>query len=329
MTTELVRTEPQLPAPVDFSPERLQLLKDTICKGSTNDELKLFVEICKRKQLDPFARQIHAVKRWDANLQREVMSYQTGIDGFRLIAERTGKYEGQGPPMWCGKDGKWHDVWLSDEHPTAAKATVYRAGFREPLVKVALYREYAQFKRDRTPTSMWEKMPASQLSKCAETLALRAAFPEELSGIYTNDEMGQADNPEPEPQTFTPRPGPVIEPQRQPGVKTWAGVPEDIQEFWRGMNTIPTIVKSMEELQECLAEYEGADSADRRYRAILGKYKRKDGKPVEHSNQFQNFGDARGAARELLEVIKEMKATRQALHVSEADIVEDEPEVNP
>jgi len=329
MTTELARTEPQLPAPIDFSAERIQLLKDTICRGASNDELRLFIEICKSKRLDPFARQIHAVKRWDANLQREVMTYQTGIDGFRLIADRTGKYEGQGPPQWCGEDGKWHDVWLASKPPVAAKATVYRAGFREPLVKVAHYREYVQTKRDGTATPTWSKMHASQLHKCCEALALRAAFPEELSGIYTNEEMGQADNPEPEPQTFTPRPEPVIEQQRPPAARTWPGVPEDVQELWRGMSSIPTIVKTMQEAKQCLAEYVGGESAERKYREILGKYKQKDGKPVEHSNQFAKFRDAWDAARELFEINKEFKATGHSLYVSEADIVEDEPEVQP
>lgn len=325
MTTEVIRTEPQLPAPVDFSPERVQLLKDTICKGATNDELRLFIEICKSKRLDPFARQIHAVKRWDANLQREVMSYQTGIDGFRLIAERTGKYEGQGPPMWCGEDGKWHDVWLSAKPPAAAKATVYRAGFREPLVRIAHYREYVQLKRDGTPTSMWQKMHASQISKCAESQALRAAFPEELTGLYTNDEMAQSDNPEPEPPKAEPQqqtrqteePRKAEPPQGARTVNVPPDVPADIARLWQGMTSIKTNVETMQHLHKGLAELVGAESAQRKYSEILAKY------GVEHSNQFKTYRDARHAARDLFEAIKAMS---QPLGVSEADLsIEEEP----
>lgn len=179
-----------------FDGEKLELLKRTFCKGATNDEFSLFITQCTRLNLDPFLRQIYAVKRYDDKLKIHVMTIQTGIDGFRLIAERTKHYQGQTAPQWCGQDGVWTDVWLKDENPSAARVGVHKQGFKEPMYSVALWKEYVQqyFKDGKTFLGpMWKKMGTIMLAKCAESLSLRKAFPYELGGVYTEEEMEQAD----------------------------------------------------------------------------------------------------------------------------------------
>ncbi len=163
-----------------WTPEQTQLISTTIAPGCSGDELRLFAYACQRTGLDPFSKQIYAIKRGGK------MTIQAGIDGLRSIAERTGQLDGS-ETMWCGDDGQWTDVWLGSKPPAAAKTTIWRKGASHPFTGVARFADY------NAGQGLWSKMGATMIAKCSEALALRKAFPADLSGVYSTDEMEQAE----------------------------------------------------------------------------------------------------------------------------------------
>ena len=178
MSTQLAITNDQK----YWSAEQLSALKQLGLSNASNGDLAVFFHQAQKTGLDPFARQIYMIERGGR------FGIQSSIDGLRIVAQRSGEYAGQSGPFWCGEDGKWVDVWLHKTPPLAAKVGVYRQGFPEALYAVARWDSYA------VPNNpIWKKMPDLMLAKCAEALALRKAFPNDLSGIYTDDEMSQAD----------------------------------------------------------------------------------------------------------------------------------------
>lgn len=196
MVETAITVNSPMPAQLQVSREwenQLELVKRTVAPGLNDEEFALFCHVARVRHLDPLQRQIHAVKRvtWDSEKNGYVdkMTIQTGIDGYRSIANRTGAYmpseklplvEDSGKPdlrvtVWIKKFSQNDCIW----HEFGA---------------TAFYREFVQTYRNKQsgkiePNSMWNKMPVNQLTKCAEALALRRGWPEELGGVYVDEEM--------------------------------------------------------------------------------------------------------------------------------------------
>lgn len=209
-----------------FTPEQVSMLEHIGVENASEGDLKVFFHHVQRTGLDPFARQIYMIGRpnrrevngaWVSETKQTI---QTGIDGYRLIgrraADRAGVSISVKPPQWAHPDGGWRDLWLEEwGTPAAAKVTITRQG--EEFTAIALFSEYKQTNRQGKLTRMWEQRPAGQIAKCAEALAWRLAFPHDLAGIYTDEEMAQADNPsDPMPAQANPAPAPMAEPEPEP-----------------------------------------------------------------------------------------------------------------
>lgn len=167
-----------------------------------------FLQHCARTGLDPIARQIYAIERGGK------WTITVSIDGFRLVAQRSGQYAGQTPVEWTADGKTWVDVWLEKEPPAAARVGVRRRGFDEPLFAVARWSSYAVTVPDwqngqkvgEKLSPMWDRMPDLMLGKVAEALALRRAFPMELSGLYTEEELDFEFSTEPEKRAASQQP---------------------------------------------------------------------------------------------------------------------------
>ncbi|OXM19378.1 hypothetical protein CBI33_22780 [Rhodococcus erythropolis] len=200
-TTDLVID----PTQSTFTDVQVAALRQLGVEDAPKGDLDLFFHQAKRTGLDPFAKQIYMlgrrtkIKVWNERAKRQdeewVMKYtiQTGIDGYRVTGHRLARLAGDDiaveGPFWRGADGGWDDVWLDPNRPPlAAKYVVVKNGVK--YSSVAMYGEYVQtYSKDgqQHPNSMWAKMPANQLAKCAEAAAWKKAYPNDFSGMVLED----------------------------------------------------------------------------------------------------------------------------------------------
>lgn len=179
----------------DWTQRQIAALKQLgVSKNVTQADLDIFLAQSKRTGLDPFSKQIYMIGRRQKignTDQYEIkQTIQVGIDGLRAIAHRVAQqcHEvfSMSDTLWADNSGAWHDVWLAPTPPAAAKVSVKRGG--GVFSAVALFKEYVPIYKGK-PSGMWASKPALMIAKCAEALALRKAFPTDMSGIYTDDEM--------------------------------------------------------------------------------------------------------------------------------------------
>ena len=149
----------------------------------TRQELIIFAQFCAADGSDPFAKDIYFIKD-----KKGKVHYQISIDRFRSRSEETGEYAGRIGPHWCDKDGVWHDFWIFDHPPVAARVGIRRKGQEEIVWGFCRLASYC---KNPEPWSNWAKMPEVMSAKCAESQAHRAAFPRRNGKFYIAEEMAE------------------------------------------------------------------------------------------------------------------------------------------
>lgn len=238
-------------APVEgqnYDTERIALIRQMCAPDSTDVELQFFLYQCQRLRLDPLLKQVYFQKRGGK------VGIQVGIDGLRLIADRTGLYAGSDEARFAYGEDK--------TYPARAIVTVHKivGGEARPFVGVAHWREFAPYYNNKLG-DMWQKMPHNQLAKCAEAQALRKAFPAELSGVYTDDEMEQSESDPPEdrpvprpkpPSPTKPQPAALPPPQAKAAPESKEASPEEMEAQAKKVDQAKNISP---EVQDAAAEF--------------------------------------------------------------------------
>jgi phage recombination protein Bet len=191
---------PAVIAERDITAETYNVLKSMTFPDCNDDEvLAVAIDYCRARKLDILKKPVHIVPVWSSKKKRYVETVWPGIYEYRTTASRTGEYAGKDAPVY-GDDvteefGKG-DATKSYTYPKSCSVTVYRmiSGERCGFTGYVMWKEAAVFNnKTGLPNSMWSKRTYSQLAKCAEAEALRAAFPDEIGGLTTAEEMEGAD----------------------------------------------------------------------------------------------------------------------------------------
>lgn len=201
----------------DFSPEQVTVIKNTVARGASDAELAMFLELCARYELDPFAGQLYCAKMAGSNGQEGRMAIIAGRDTFLTIANRSDDFGGFDSDVVREKD-KFHVERDEKGHPkvthtydggptvrgklVGAWCVVYRDG-RRPRYFFANMEEYEP--PSAGSFSPWKKQKSVMIEKCAISTALRLAY--SITGLVGEEEAAhQLDGPVPEDFEFADDP---------------------------------------------------------------------------------------------------------------------------
>jgi hypothetical protein len=186
-----------------IDPEVREVIRAYICDGATDGEIELFLANARQRGLSVFNNQLWAIRRRTkvkverngraVEEERWGLHPQTGIAGYRLIAQRTGLHDGTTEPEFSADGEKWSTVWTQKidtsvagepGHPAFARVTVHRRDKAIPTTVTTTWEEAtAQSRYNGKVQGKWREIPLVMFGYAPERYALRKAFPEDLGDI--------------------------------------------------------------------------------------------------------------------------------------------------
>jgi phage recombination protein Bet len=216
------------PGQIAWDPTQLAALGQLGLEDAGDGDRAVFLHVCQRTGLDPFARQIYMINRREKvpgtrDSWRDKWTIQTGIDGFRVNRDRAERKAGVrgilGRAIFYDPDGNEHKVWVQPRPPVACEITYTvrdRDGGETPYTSVLRFTEYCQTK-DGNLIAQWASKPAHMLEKVTEADVYRKAFPQDFSGIYLDDALPAQEEAPPAPPRGRVTAGEIIDRKTEAG----------------------------------------------------------------------------------------------------------------
>jgi phage recombination protein Bet len=186
MSNALVKYETEQGA-VELSPD---IVKKYLVSGNgavSDQEVQLFLNLCKYQKLNPFLREAYLIK-----FGTSPATIVTGKEVFTKRASKLKDCKGWQAGVTVVKSGELErregSLVLKGEELLGGWCKVFREGWEVPMMSEVSLSEYMKTK-DGKPTAQWAQMPAVMIRKVAIVTALRDTFPEDFQGLYDSCEM--------------------------------------------------------------------------------------------------------------------------------------------
>ena len=203
-----------------------QIVRNYLVNGSaetvTDQEIVMFMNLCKFQHLNPFLREAYLIKYGS-----QPATIVTGKSALEKRAARCKNFEGFAAGVIVidhNGELKYRDgcLVLNSEELVGGWCDVHVTGFKVPVRAEVSLNEYIGRKKDGTVNAQWSGKPATMIRKVAKMQALREAFPEDFQGMYSAEELNAGDGELPEIPVQPPQPAPetvaaeVVQPQNAP-----------------------------------------------------------------------------------------------------------------